>query len=335
MDRSQQVLLYILATVLLISFGTVGYMAIEGWRFMDALYMTIITLTTVGYGEVNTVGEVGRLFTVALLLIGVSFFVFVTSNIIQFLVEGRIRLVLGRRKLDTQINKLSDHFIICGYGRIGRVLTRYLIQRYIDVVIIEKSPDRSHRMDEDGVLYLVGEATNEKLLERAGIHRARGMVTAVATDADNVFLVLIAKQLNPNLFIVARASQNSAKKTLEAAGADKVISPYDLGARRMAHAILRPTVIKFLELAFADDTTDIQLEEVRVSPTSELVGVSMKDSGIRQNLDMIIIAIRKPDDRMVFNPRADTVFEADDVIVVVGCARSLKQLERMQTLGRI
>jgi voltage-gated potassium channel len=310
-------------------------MAIEGWRFMDALYMTIITLTTVGYGEVNTVGEMGRLFTVALLLIGVSFFVFVTSNIIQFLVEGRIRLVLGRRKLDTQINKLSDHFIICGYGRIGRVLTRYLIQRYIDVVIIEKSPDRSHRMDEDGVLYLIGEATNEKLLERAGIHRARGMVTAVATDADNVFLVLIAKQLNPNLFIVARASQNSAKKTLEAAGADKVISPYDLGARRMAHAILRPTVIKFLELAFADDTTDIQLEEVRVSPTSELVGVSMKDSGIRQNLDMIIIAIRKPDDRMVFNPRADTVFEADDVIVVVGCARSLKQLERMQTLGRI
>ena len=335
MDHAQKVLLYILAAALLISFGTVGYMTIEGWRFMDALYMTIITLTTVGYGEVNTVGEIGRLFTVALLLIGVSFFVFVTSNIIQFLVEGRIRLVLGRRKLDTQINKLNDHFIICGYGRIGRVLTQYLVQRYIDVVIIEKNADRTHRMDEDGVLYLVGEATDEKLLERAGIHRARGMVTAVATDADNVFLVLIAKQLNPNLFIVARASQDSAKKTLEAAGADKVISPYDLGARRMAHAILRPTVIKFLELAFADDSTDIQLEEVRVSPTSELVGVSMKDSGIRQHLDMIIIAIRKPDDRMVFNPKADTVFEADDVIVVVGCARSLKQLERMQTLGRI
>lgn len=335
MDHAQKVLLYILAAALLISFGTVGYMTIEGWRFMDALYMTIITLTTVGYGEVNTVGEMGRLFTVALLLIGVSFFVFVTSNIIQFLVEGRIRLVLGRRKLDTQINKLSDHFIICGYGRIGRVLTQYLVQRYIDVVIIEKNADRTHRMDEDGVLYLVGEATDEKLLERAGIQRARGMVTAVATDADNVFLVLIAKQMNPDLFVVARASQNSAKKTLEAAGADKVISPYDLGARRMAHAILRPTVIKFLELAFADDSTDIQLEEVRVTPTSELVGVSLRDSGIRQKLDMIIIAIRKPDDRMVFNPKADTVFEAGDVIVVVGCARSLKQLERMQTLGRM
>ena len=329
MDGIKQALVSILLSAALISFGCIGYMAIEDWNFMDALYMTVITLATVGYGEVNQVSMEGRLFTVLLILMGVSFFVYVTGNVIQFLVEGRIRVVLGRRKLDSQIHRLSGHFIICGYGRIGKELSRYLIQKYIDVVIIEREDTRVHAMHDDGILYIVGEATDEKVLERAGIHRARGLITAVATDADNVFLVLIAKQLNPNLFIVARASQDSSKKTLMAAGADKVISPYDLGARRMAHAILRPTVIRFLEMAFTDDDTDIQMEEITIQPDSRLVGACLKDSGIRQNLDLIIIVIRKPDNSMVFNPKANTMFEAGDVVVAVGRAKSLKQFERM------
>lgn len=329
MDGIKQALVSIVLSALLISFGCIGYMTIEDWNFMDALYMTVITLATVGYGEVNQVSMEGRLFTVLLILMGVSFFVYVTGNVIQFLVEGRIRAVLGRRKLDSQIHRLSDHFIICGYGRIGKELSRYLIQKYIDVVIIEREDKRVHAMDDDGILYIVGEATDEKVLERAGIHRARGLITAVATDADNVFLVLIAKQLNPKLFIVARASQDSSKKTLMAAGADKVISPYDLGARRMAHAILRPTVIRFLEMAFTDDDTDIQMEEITIQPNSRLVGVCLKDSGIRQNLDLIIIVIKKTDNSMVFNPKANTMFEAGDVVVAVGRAKSLKAFERM------
>ena len=316
-------------SMVLIGGGCIGYMLIERWSFFDALYMTIITLATVGYSEVHTVSMAGRIFTVFLILLGVGFFLYVAGNIIQFLVEGRIRLVLGRRKLDSQINKLKNHFIICGYGRIGRVLARFLIEKYLDVVVIEKKESRVTTMDEDGVLYLVGAATDEKLLERAGIQRARGLVTVVATDADNVFLVLIAKQMNPDLFVVARADQNSAKKTLLAAGADKVISPYDLGARRMAHAILRPTVIKFLEMAFADDKVDIQVEEIRVGAASELLGLTMKESGIRQNYDLMIIAIRKPDDTMLFNPGADTIIEAGEVMVVVGRAKSIKQLERV------
>jgi voltage-gated potassium channel len=230
--------------------------------------------------------------------------------------------------LDTQINKLKDHFIICGYGRIGRVLARFLIEKYLDLVVIERSERRILKMDDDGVLYLIGEANDEKVLERAGIQRARGLITAVATDADNVFLVLIAKQMNPDLFIVARASQNATKKTLLAAGADKVISPYDLGARRMAHAILRPTVIKFLETAFADESVDIQMEEIKIRPGSMLVGKTLRDSGIRQDYDLNIIVIRKPNDQMVFNPKAETVIEAEDVMVVVGGARDIKQLER-------
>lgn len=304
-------------------------MIIEGWSLMDAFYMTIITLATVGYSEVNPVSMEGRIFTVVLIFLGVGYFLYVVGGIIQFLVEGRIRLVLGRRKLDTQINKLKDHFIICGYGRIGRVLARFLIEKYVDVVVVERDERRIAKMDDDGVLYLVGEATDENLLERAGIHRAKGLVTAVATDADNVFLVLIAKQLNPDLFIVARASQNETKKTLRAAGADKVISPYELGARRMAHAILRPTVIKFLEMAFADETVDIQVEEAKIRPDSELVGKSIKDSGLRQNYDLITIFIRKSDGQMIFNPNADTILEAGEILVVVGSAKNIKRLQRI------
>ncbi len=329
MSRSNQILVSVALSFVLFGMGCLGYMFIEGWSFMDALYMTVITIATVGYGEVQPVSTQGRLFTVVLILLGVGYFLYVAGGIIQFLVEGRIRLVMGRRKLDTQINKLSGHFIICGYGRIGRVLARFLIEKYIDVVVIERKESRIPKMDEDGILYLVGEATDEKILEKAGIQRARGLMTAMGTDADNVFLVLIAKEMNPDLFVVARASQNSTKKTLQAAGADKVISPYDLGARRMAHAVLRPTVIKFLEMAFADDRTDIQVEEMHVRPSSDLVGMSVMESGIRQNYDLMIIVIRKVDDTMVFNPKADTVIEAGDIMVVVGCAKSLKQLERV------
>jgi voltage-gated potassium channel len=329
MQRKSHFTFSMILTAALILIGTGGYMIIEKWPFADAIYMTIITLATVGYGEVHQVSGVGRVFTIFLIVAGVGYFMYVVGLLVQFLVEDRIRVILGRRKLDKQIARLKNHYIICGYGRIGRVLARYLTERYLNVVIIEKNKSRQAAMDEDGVLYLVGEATDENLLLRAGIKDAKALITAVATDADNVFLTLIAKQLNPSLFIVARAIQNTAKRTLQAAGASKVISPYDLGARRMAHAILRPTVIKFLELAFADDSTDIQVEEIRVRSTSHLLNVALKDSGIRQKLDLIILTIKKADGTMIFNPKADTRMETDDTLVVVGQAKSVTKLEQM------
>ena len=329
MDRSNQLLISICMSVVLIGFGCLGYIVIEGWGFMDALYMTIITLATVGYSEVHAISGAGRIFTLVLIILGVGYFLYVVGNIIQFLVEGRIRAVLGRRKLDSQINRLNGHYIICGYGRIGRVLTRYLTQKYIDVVVIERSERRVPRMDSDGILYLVGEATDEGILEKAGIYRAKGLVTAVATDADNVFLVLTAKQLNPEIFIVARAELNSTKRTLLAAGADKVISPYDIGARRIAHAILRPAVIKFLEMAFADDSTDIQLEEIRVKPGSQYIGVTLLDSGIQEEMDVNIIAVKKADGMMLFNPKNDDKLEAGDALIALGSARGIIQVDRL------
>jgi voltage-gated potassium channel len=315
--------------VLLLALGTIGYMLIEGWGLIDSLYMTVITLATVGYGEVHEVSQPGRVFTVILIVLGVGFFLYVVGNIIQFLVEGRMRIILGRRKLDKQINEEKDHYIICGYGRIGRVLCRYLRQRNLDVVVIERDWDRVPILDEDDILYVIGEATDEVNLRKAGIDRAKGLVTALGTDAENVFLLLTAKQLNPLLYVVARASQNVTKKTLTAAGANMVVSPYDVGARRMAHAILRPSVIDFLELAFADESTDINIEEIPVSPSSELIETTLKDSGIRQNYNLIILAVKRADGGMLFNPLAETKIEAADTLIAVGEHKNLAELEKI------
>jgi len=329
MGREKQILISVCLSIALIGFGCLGYMLIEDWGFMDALYMTIITLATVGYSEVHEISVTGRVFTLVLIVLGVGYFLYVVGNIIQFLVEGRIRLVLGRRKLDTQINRLNGHYIICGYGRIGRVVTRYLTQKYIDVVIIERNSNRVSTMDDDGILYLIGDATDEGILEKAGIQRARGVVTAIATDADNVFLVLTAKQMNPDIFMVARAELNSTKKTLLAAGADKVISPYDIGARRMAHAVLRPAVIEFLEKAFTDDSTDIHLEEIRIKPGAKCVGGTLLGSRTPGKADVNIIAVRKAGGRIVFNPKSDDRVEAGDTLIVLGSARSITQFDRI------
>ena len=229
--------------------------------------------------------------------------------------------------MDNQIAKLTGHYIVCGYGRIGRLLTQYLIQKYNNVVVIEKDGSHETRLDEDGVLYLIGEAADEKMLIRAGIERSAGIIAGVGTDDENVLLVKLAKQVNPDLFVVARASRNSFKKTLEEAGADKVISPYEIGARRIAHAILRPTVIKFLETAFNDESTEFQFEEIRVMPGAKLANVSLIDSGIRQQMNLIVIAIQDKNGEMVFNPKADTKFIIGDTIVVMGSAKSIKQFE--------
>ena len=309
--------------------GALGYMVIEGWSFLDAIYMTVITLATVGYGEVHEVSPTGRIFTVFLIFTGVGFFLYVAGNVVQFVVEGRIRHILGRRVLDKQISKLKDHFIVCGYGRMGRALCSYLIQRYLDVVVIEQNVGRVPVMDNDGILYLVGEATDEAILLKAGIKRARGIIPVLGSDADNVFLVLIAKRLNPDIFVVARANQNESEKTLYDAGTDKVVSPFALGGRRMAHAILRPTVIHFLELAFADDDTDIHVEEFPVSAASKLIEVPLSESGLRQDLDLIILSVKKADGSMCFNPKASHQLEAGDTVVAVGRNKNLMQMARI------
>ncbi len=312
--------------ILIVAAGTIGYMIIEGWQFIDALYMTVITISTVGFKEVNEVDAAGRIFTIFLVFSGVGFTLYVAAAVVQFMVEGRIRIILGRRRLDKKIDRLKNHYIICGYGRIGRVLCRHLKRADIDVAVIEKGPEQIPVMDEDGILYIAGEATDENILIKAGIKRAKGLVAALATDTDNVFLVLTARQLAPEILIMARSSQETAKIKLRAAGANFVESPYEMGAVSMAHRIIRPTVTSFLDLAFAHKRRDIQMEEIPVSSASELVNVQLKDSGIRQKYNLIIIAIKKSDGSMQFNPSFEAVIAPHDTVIAVGEADNLQKL---------
>jgi len=326
LDRTTHLIITILVSAMLVAIGTTGYMLIEGWPMLDSLYMTVITFSTVGFGEISQLSPTGRIFTLILIVLGVGFVAYVIGNVIQFLVEGRIRLILGRHKLDKKIDRLNTHYIVCGYGRMGRAFCRYLAHRHLDFVVIEKNTNRIPIMNEDGIIYVTGEATQEANLNKAGIKRASNLIATLGTDADNVFLVLLARGLNPNLYVVARASQNETKKPLYSAGANVVVSPFDVGARRMAHAILRPNVIRFLELAFSDESTDIHIEEVKVAASSTLVDVTLKDSGIRKTYDLIILSIVKEDGTMLFNPSADTKINAGDTVVAVGCHESLVKL---------
>ena len=327
MGSEKHLIVSFLLTFLIVGFGTAGYMVIEGWDILDALYMTVITMGTVGYGEVHEISKTGQLFTILLIFFGVGYFVYLAGVVVQFMVEGRMRAILGRRRLDKKIDGLKDHYIVCGYGRIGRVLCKNLLRKPLGLVVIEKNRELVPVMDEDKVLYVCGDVSDEANLIKAGIKRAKGLVAVLATDADNVFLVLTARQLNPDLYIVARASQAESKAKLRSAGANNVESPYEMGGISMAQRILRPTVTNFLNLAFAYKRKDIQMEEIPVSPSSALSNVMLKDSGIRQQFNLIIIAIKKSDDSMLFNPSFETVIKAEDTVIAVGEESNLKKLE--------
>lgn len=315
--------------ILVILLGVSGYMSIEDWDFLDALYMAVTTLTTVGYSEVHELSTLGRIFTIFFIIIGVVYFLYIAGAVVQFMVEGQIRTILGRRSLDKKIDRLKNHYIVCGYGRIGKTLCTMLKKKAVDLVVIEKDKDLIPVMVENKIFYISGDAGDEANLIKAGIRHAKGLIAVLATDTDNVFLVLTARQLNPDIYIMANASHNESKPKLIAAGANRVELPYDMGAVSMAQRIIRPTVTNFLNLAFAQKRKDIQMEEIPVSPSSELVNVMLKDSGIRQRFNLIIIAIKKSDDSMLFNPSFEAVIESGDTVIAVGEEENLKKLEKI------
>ncbi|MBA4366316.1 MAG: potassium channel protein [Desulfobacterium sp.] len=329
METTKYFFISLLLCIFILVSGTAGYMYIENWGFLDSLYMTVITVTTVGYGEINKIGSYGRIFTMLLIFSGAGFFLYIGSTIMQFIVEGRVRAILGRRRLDKKIFRLKNHYIICGYGRIGKVLCDNLRTKPVDLVVIEKDEGHIPAMEMDNVLYISGDASEEIFLYQAGIKSAKMLVAALGTDTDNVFLVLTARQLNPTIFIMARASSNNAKSKLLAAGANKVESPYDIGAISMAQRILRPTVTNFLDLAFEHHRKDIKMEEIPVSSSSKLANVHLKDSGIRQQFNLILIAIKKKEGDMMFNPSFETVIRAGDTVIAVGEGQNLLKLEKI------
>jgi voltage-gated potassium channel len=319
---------YVLALVALVLGGASGYVIIEDWDFFDSIYMTVITLATIGYSEVHSLSRIGRYYTIALIVVGVGFLGYLGAAVIQFMVEGRIRLILGRKRLDRKIDRMKHHYIVCGYGRIGRVLCTHIRHKPLDLVAVEKDEKLISALEEDGIPYVWGDSTDEAVLIRAGIHRAKGLVAALGSDIDNVFLVLTARQLRPDLFIMARAAYQESRKKLMAAGATTVVSPDEIGATSMAQRIIRPTVTDFLEFALTYHRKDIQMEEIPVRENSRLVNMTLKDSRIRQDFNLIIIAVKKECGDMDFNPSFNTRLEAGATVIAVGQAENLFRLEK-------
>lgn len=329
MDPLRRLRLSIAALLAVLALGTLGYSLIEAWPAFDALYMTVITLATVGFKEVHELSPEGKAFTIVLIICGTGIIAYTLSCLLQFTIEGQLRKILGRKKLESRINKLKDHYIVCGSGRIGHLICRELQARPVPFVVVEKDPHHIERLERDGYLYVEGDATDEEALLAAGIAHAKGLITAVTSDTDNVYITLTARGLNPNLFILARAGEEGSEKKLMRAGASKVISPYTIGAARMAQAILRPSVVDFIEIATASEHIELQIEEIAIAANSELAGKTLVDSGIRRNMGIIIVGIKQTDGQMIFNPPPDQVIAPDSVLIILGQRQSISQLEKI------
>jgi voltage-gated potassium channel len=322
----QSIIPPVLVIIGVISIGTIGYSLIEGWGIFDSLYMTIITLTTVGYDEVHSLSKAGRVFTTVLILSGVGAMLYVLGVGARVLIEGELREILGRRKLSKKIGKLKNHYIICGYGRMGKITCREMMQNKAPFLIIEGTPEVVSTMDKD-ILVLQGDATQDSVLKDAGIERALGLISVLSTDADNLYVVLSARGLNPKLTIVARASEEGAERKLIRAGADKVISPYHLGGLRIAHTILKPAVVDFIEFATRSGNLELQMEEIKVKESSHIVDRSLDECGIRKDMRIIIVAIKRESGEMEFNPTSTSIIRHGDTLVAMGQTRQLEELE--------
>ena len=334
MDPVRHLRFSIAALVTIIAFGTLGYAMIEDWQAFDALYMTIITLATVGFREVHELSPEGKVFTIVLIISGTGIIAYTLSSLIQFTLEGQLRKILGRKKLESRIGKLRDHYIICGYGRIGHLICREFQSRPTPFVIVEQNPNNIERLEREGYMYVEGDATDDETLQAAGIEHAKGLITAVTSDTDNVYITLTARGLNPKLFILARAGEEGAEKKLMRAGASKVISPYTIGASRMAQAILRPSVVDFIELATASEHLALQIEEIRIAADSVLAGKNLINSGIRQSMGIIIVGIKESDGKMTFNPPPEKNIEPNSVLIILGERPAISKLEKIARGGQ-
>jgi voltage-gated potassium channel len=294
--------------------------------------MTVITVTTVGYGEVHPLSQAGRAFTVVILLSGVGAFFYAFTLFMSLLASGEVLAGRERRRLARMLDALDDHFIVCGYGRMGEIIAREFARQGVAFVVIERSPERMHLALEQGFLAVEADASNEETLKRVRIDRARGFVAAVSTDAENVYAVLSARLLKPDLFIVGRAEGDDARTKLRRAGADRVISPYHLGGLQLAQTAMRPAVVDFLQLATSSDNMELNLEQVHIADASPFAGRSLIDAGIRQRFGVVVVGIRRADGKMDFNPAPETAIRAGDDLVVLGRTESLKELEQAAVL---
>jgi voltage-gated potassium channel len=328
LEPRQKIFRTLLGIGLVLIIGTTGYHVIEGWPLLDGLYMTVITITTIGFKEVHELGTHGKLFTLFIIVIGIGMVgqAIVTGG--RWVIEGELQNVITRRRSMKAIEKIKNHFIICGFGRMGAFVCSEFHARGIPFVVVENNIKTQDRINQAGYFLSPGDATQEEVLIAARIMTARGLVSVLNSDASNVYVVLTARELNPKLQIVARAAEEHAEKKLLRAGANRVISPYRIGGMRMVIGILKPAVMNFIEVAMDHRQMDIELEEVRVAKNSVYSGKKLADTDIRKELNLIVIAVRKKDGKMVFNPGPNTTIEDEDILISMGEKDSLESFHQ-------
>lgn len=321
--------LSLLSLVLLVAFGTVVYMLLERMNFVDALYMTIITITTVGFGEVAPLSPAGRMFTAILIMLGVGAATSAISNAVSIALGPRLWHSIRKRNMERLLMDIKDHYIVCGYGRMGRQVIGDLQNRNEPFVLIDMRPEIETLCLEQGIPCVIGDATRDETLHEAGVERARGLVAALDTDPDNVMTVLTARELNPKLFIVARVSQSESESKLRRAGANRVVSPYQIGGHRIALALLRPAVNDFMDSIFHFERgLDVDIGQLYVRDDSDLAGKTVATSGLRAHHNVNILAIQKPNKEIIITPDIHNVLTAGVTLIIIGPPENIYTLER-------
>jgi len=321
----------VIALIVVTLIGMAGFHYLEGWSWFDGFYMVVTSFTTIGYQEVHPLSHAGRVFNVVLILAGVSLVFLGIGSLTQALLEFSLRSFFGRRRMERDIDRLKDHYIICGAGRVGRSAARELARKPAPFVILEQNEAKAARFANDWLM-LVGDATQEQTLRQVHIERARGLVAATTTDATNLYIVLTARGLNPQLKIIARASEEESEKHLLKAGADAVVSPYHFAGQRIAQSFLRPHVVSFLDSATTHLGMDLEIGEIVVGSASEFAGKTVGSSRLRQERGVIILAIKRGQG-MHFNPSPDDVIQPGDCLIAMGQPAQLRQLEQTAALS--
>ena len=318
-----KITLVVLLTIFII--GTFGFHFIEGWSFVDSFYTTIITLATVGYGDFTPRTAEGKIFAVFVIIFGVGTMLYSFGLISETVIEVRLRRLLGRGKLEKTIEKMNNHYIICGGGRIGFLICRELMAGKMPCVVIDNNPEVIQKAQDEGFICCKGDATQDKILIEAGIKRAKGIVCVLPSDAENLYVILTAKELNQQIYIISRSEEEESEHRLLRAGADRVMSPYTLGGVRMAMAILRPAMLDFIEITTRQQSLELRMEEISICKGSPFITQSLEDSGIRKRYGLIIVAVKKDSGKMIFNPMANYIIAEGDRLIAMGEDENVKQ----------
>jgi voltage-gated potassium channel len=312
---------------LVLVIGTLGYMVIERMEFFDALYMTTITVTTIGFKEVIPLSPGGRIFTIVLAFVGIGVILYIASGVARAVLETDLRHMLGIRRELKLMKRLKNHIVVCGHGRMGHSVVEILRERGYPIVAVEMDPDHCRPLEDEGVPVVRGDATDEKVLASTNIAEAKTIITCLSDDAHNVYTILLARQLNPEINVIARAVEVDAEERLKLAGANRVLNPYQIGGMRLALSAIKPTVTDFIDESLLGSSVELELAEVVVDPSSELAGKTLAGAEVRKNFGIIVVALKRGDNA-IFNPAADERIEGGDVLVALGPLSAIERIER-------